>query len=86
MWLLLTTKKENVSIGRGENRGREVSYYNVVRQMVPIGTWNGEAIELELPQSDLMAGYDGCTAILQVNGQGAILGAAYFDGAAKKVN
>jgi len=79
IWLLLSTKKEKVAIQRGENRGREVSYHNVVRQMVPIGAWHGEAVSVELPASDLMAGYDGCTAILQVNGAGAIIGAAYFD-------
>lgn len=82
IWLLLSTKTEKVSIKRGENRGRKISYHNVVRQMVPIGAWHGDAIKVELPQSDLMEGYDGCTAILQINGAGPIIGAAHFDGAA----
>ena len=67
-----------VSIKRGENYGREITYYNVVRQMVPIGSWRGEPMDKELPKSDLMEGYDGCTAILQVNGVGEILGAAQY--------
>lgn len=78
IWLLLSTHKESVEIKRGENRGETIDYYNVVRQMVPIGTWNGKAVEVKLPKSDLMAGYDGCTALLQVNGAGEILGAAHF--------
>ena len=78
IWLLLSSHKERVEIKRGENRGETIDYYNVVRQMVPIGTWNGKAVEVKLPKSDLMAGYDGCTALLQVNGAGEILGAAHL--------
>ena len=81
LWLLLSSKKTDVEIRRGENHGRNVTYHNVVRQMVPIGKWNGGAVKVELPKSDLMEGYDGCTAILQVNGAGPILGAAHLDGA-----
>lgn len=86
IWLLLSSKAETVAIKRGENRGKTLTYYNVVRQMVPIGKWNGEATEVELPKSDLMEGYDGCTAILQVNGAGEILGADYFAGNGPKSN
>jgi hypothetical protein len=81
VWLLLTTKLEEVDISRGENGGRRLSYSNVVRMMMPIGQWNGEAIEISLPKADLMGGYDGCTAILQVDGTGPILGASHLDGA-----
>ncbi len=86
IWLLLSTKKTDVAIRRGENRGHNISYYNVVRQMVPIGKWSGGAVMVELPKTDLMEGYDGCTAILQVNGAGPILGAAYLDGAMLATN
>ncbi len=79
IWLLLTSKTEDVQIGRGENSGRTVTYYNVVRMMMPIGQWQGEALETSLPKTDLMEGYDGCTVILQVDGAGPILGAAYLD-------
>lgn len=79
LWLLLTSKAEDVQIGRGENGGRSLTYYNVVRMMMPIGQWQGEAVEISLPKTDLMEGYDGCTAILQVDGSGPILGAAYID-------
>jgi hypothetical protein len=86
IWLLLSTKAETVAIERGENRGKTLTYHNVVRQMVPIGAWHGESIEVELPKSDLMEGYDGCTAILQVNGAGQILGAAHFSGTTAEHN
>jgi len=86
MWLVLSSKKVDVAIRRGENRGQSLTYHNVVRQMVPIGKWNGSAVMFELPKSDLMEGYDGCTAILQVNAAGPILGAAHLDGAMVAAN
>ncbi len=86
IWLLLSSKAETVAIKRGENRGKTLTYHNVVRQMVPIGAWHGKAIEVELPKSDVMEGYDGCTAILQVNGAGEILGAAHFAGTSPQSN
>ena len=32
---------ETVSIRRGENAGRKLTYHNIVAEMRPIGTWNG---------------------------------------------
>jgi len=86
LWLFLTSKAETVAIGRGENTGATVTYHNVVRMMMPIGSWDGSAIEVALPRSDLMRGYDGCAAILQVDGAGPILGASFLDGAELPVN
>ena len=28
---------------RGENRGRKIAYYNVVRKMLPVGMWYGKS-------------------------------------------
>ncbi len=80
LWLAYYSKKEKVSIRRGENRGKDVNYHNVVRQMTPIAKWSGERLEEKLPKTDLMnQGYDGCAVILQVNGNGPIIGAAAID-------
>lgn len=80
LWLILTRKKATVSIKRGENTGRKITYYNVVRQMLPIGQWTGGKLNVKLPKSELIAqGYDGCTALLQVNRGGPILGVAHID-------
>jgi hypothetical protein len=76
VWLLLTTESADVDVARGENGGRHLTYHNIVRMMMPVGQWRGEAMEITLPEEDLLEGYDGCTAILQINGQGPILGAA----------
>jgi hypothetical protein len=69
-----------VAIRRGENSGREITYHNVVRQMMPIGRWSGKPVSIELPKSDIMGqGYDGCAVILQTNGTGPIIGAGLID-------
>src|SRR5256885_17075662 len=41
VWLCSVSRAVPISIGRGENRGREITYYNVVRNIVKVGDWNG---------------------------------------------
>jgi len=63
-----------VAIRRGENGGRTLPHRNVVRQLVRLGGWNGQAARFNLP-----AGADPAlrTAILvQAAGAGPILAAA----------
>jgi hypothetical protein len=80
LWLAMFTREARVAIRRGENSGREITYHNVVRQMMPIGRWSGEPVSIELPKSDIMGqGYDGCVVILQTNGTGPIIGAGLID-------
>ncbi len=67
-------------IRRGENAGRTLTYSNVVRELVSIGTYRGEAIVLELPmRGDRDAARDGCAILVQEAGLGPILGAAMID-------
>ncbi|MFK8034797.1 MAG: DUF1223 domain-containing protein [Hyphomicrobiales bacterium] len=84
IWLVFYDKAHVVDIGRGENRGSQVTYHNVVREMRPIGMWNGKKTEMTLPLSELAkSGYDNCAVLVQstVNGHpGAILGAATLNG------
>jgi hypothetical protein len=80
VWLILYQKKAAVKIGRGENSGRAITYYNVVHEMTPAGMWTGTPLSIKLPKSDLIAqGYDGCAVLLQRDGGGVILGAARLD-------
>ena len=84
IWLVFYDKAHAVDIGRGENRGAQVTYHNVVREMRPIGMWNGKTTSMTLPLSELAkSGYDNCAVLVQatVNGHpGAILGAATLNG------
>jgi hypothetical protein len=80
VWLCPVIKAQAVAIGRGENRGRSVTYANVVRDMVKIGEWRGEPLKLDVPVAIAkQQGADGYVVLLQgASGghPGAILGAA----------
>jgi hypothetical protein len=80
LWLLHVARSRTVSIGRGENSGRTITYTNVVRGMKKIGDWGGGAKRYEIPKSDLSApDTDGYVLLLQASSGGklgAILAAA----------
>jgi len=80
IWLAVAKEVEKVEIARGENRGRDLSYHHAVRELSPIGMWQGEAITLRLPLKDLKTmGGDCLFALLQVEDYGPILGGAEFE-------
>ncbi len=80
LWLVLFKGAETVKIGRGENRGTTITYNNVVRQMTPIGMWEGKPITITLPKTQFVAsGYDGCAVLLQRDGTREIIAAAMMD-------
>jgi hypothetical protein len=78
--LVLLTSEATVPIARGENAGRTIDYYNVVRAIRPIGMWDGNTVKITLPEDEIMArDVDACAIIVQeelANGPGAVLGAA----------
>jgi hypothetical protein len=63
-----------VSIPRGENAGHTLPYTHVVRAMVLLGQWKGEAATFSLP--DAIEPGLAEAAIVQANGSGPILAAA----------
>jgi hypothetical protein len=76
-------KAQPVSIGRGENRGRTITYANVARGLHRVGEWRGEAARFEVPLATARAGADGYVVLLQAeegNHPGVILGAAKSPG------
>jgi hypothetical protein len=80
VWLAIAKELETVSITRGENRGKTLSYSHPVRDLSPVGMWKGEAMTLKLPLKDLKTmGGDCLVALLQVENGGPILGAAEYD-------
>jgi hypothetical protein len=62
-----------VTIPRGENAGHTLPYKDVVREMVLLGHWQGEAATFSVPVGDLALAE---AAIVQANGAGPILAAA----------
>jgi hypothetical protein len=81
LWLVLFDKSRTVTIDRGENKGRTITYSNVVRKMQRLQMWKGKPISISLPQAELYeSGADGCAVLLQTEAEGrlpgTILGAA----------
>jgi hypothetical protein len=78
LWLLRVLRTANVAIGRGENKGRSVTYTNVVREAVPVGEWSGGTAHFDAARPKLGDG-EGLVAVLQTGTAtkpGAILAAA----------
>ncbi len=77
LWMVVFDDARSVKIERGENKGRTVTYTNVVRRIEPIGTWRGDAMTLKVPLP--ADGNAKCAVILQEgdgSAPGAILAAA----------
>ena len=68
-----------VKIKRGENHGRRITYHNVVRNMMPVGMWTGEATTIRLRRQDVLAaGGKKCAVLLQAANAGPILAADWM--------
>ena len=76
IWVMRVLGQGSVKIGDGENRNRQLSYTNVVRDLQRAGEWNGQAMKIDLPVKIAKVNYDGVVVILQAQDYGAVLGAA----------
>jgi hypothetical protein len=80
VWLTALSKAATVAIGRGENKGRTVTYHNVVRRWIKLGDWTGKANSWSVPLHTLDGDGIDEAAVLVQSGTAekpkAILGAA----------
>jgi hypothetical protein len=80
VWLAAISGSVEVPIMRGENQGRTVVYSNVVRRLMPIGTWDGTEMIVKIDRYSFMgSGTNRCAVILQQGPGGPIVGAALID-------
>jgi hypothetical protein len=81
VWICSISKEVPILISRGENSGREITYYNVVRNLMKVGDWNGGSGSWTVPiESVVREGADGAVVYLQDGSRdkpGPMLGAAY---------
>jgi hypothetical protein len=81
VWICSISKEVSIAIGRGENRGREVTYHNVVRNLLKVGDWNGSAGNWTVPLENISRdGVDAAAVYVQDGNRdkpGPMLGAAY---------
>jgi hypothetical protein len=64
------------NVGRGENSGRTLREFNIVRQFRPLGVWNGQESVFRAPVESFPADATRVAVLLQRNQQGPIVGSA----------
>jgi hypothetical protein len=81
VWICSISKSVPITIGRGENRGREITYHNVVRNVLKVGDWNGASGSWTVPLENISReGVDAAVVYVQDGNRdkpGPMLGAAY---------
>ena len=77
IFLIGFDNSHSTDIRRGENSGRKLYNYNVVRGMRRIGTWSGKAVTIPASVLNLAKNKpDNCAVIVQSKQTGKIIGAA----------
>ena len=64
------------NVGRGENSGRTLREFNIVRQFRTLGAWNGQQSEFRAAVNSFPADATRVAVLLQRNQQGPIVGSA----------
>jgi hypothetical protein len=81
VWICSIAKAVPISIGRGENGGRQVTYHNVVRSLLKVGDWNGDTGSWTVPLENITReGVDAAVVYVQDGNRdkpGVMLGAAF---------
>jgi hypothetical protein len=77
LWLMAYAPEISIEIKKGENAGSTIAYHNVVRKMVPAGSWHGADAKLVLPKTSVIPGdCKGWVALLQAGKTGPVIGVA----------
>ncbi len=77
VWLVVFDREHLTPVRRGENRGRQLRNYNVVRRLSRIATWRGKALDMAVTVPDMVpGGGQACAVLVQSKETGRILGAA----------
>ncbi len=80
IWLAVVQPSVEVEIERGENRGKKVTYANVVRDLTAVGMWSNKPTSIELQESAVLQQGQRCAVLLQQGTVGAVVGAAWVVG------
>jgi hypothetical protein len=75
VWIAYLRQAET-AVARGENTGRRLKEFNIVRGSQVVGRWDGEARQLTVPLAQLPPDADAVAVLVQQLGQGGVLGAA----------
>lgn len=81
VWICAVSRQVPITIARGENRGQQITYHNVVRNMLKVADWTGEAGTWTVPLENILRdGIDAAVVYVQDGNRdkpGPMLGAAF---------
>jgi hypothetical protein len=77
IWLAVVQRSVEVEVKGGENKGKTLTYYNVVRELTPVGLWNGRPATIRLARAAVMRPEtEDLVVLIQETNGGPIIGAA----------
>jgi hypothetical protein len=79
VWVAFYDRAHETDVAHGENGGRRLPNYNVVREFRRLGTYHGKPVALPLDLADVPPSCEAAAVLLQVNGTGPIVAAMSFD-------
>jgi len=81
IWLAVVQRRIEVPVKGGENAGKTLIYYNVVRELTPVGLWNGRPTTIRLARAAVMRPEsEDLVVLIQEQSIGPIIGAARLGG------
>jgi hypothetical protein len=69
----------STAVGRGENSGRMLTEYNIVRELKTVGSWSGRAVQVDVPVASIASDATRVGVFLQRRRQGPIIAARVAD-------
>ena len=78
VWVAIVQPEVEVQVRAGENRGRKLTYYNVVRDLVPSGTWTGDTTIIKQKAATLGSRTGDRFAVIVQRGMGGGIAAAQW--------
>ena len=79
IWLIGFERGRETAVKAGENSGRRLANVNVVREMIPIGAWNGSAVDLPLDLGPVADDCDTAAILVQTDETGPIVAATRIE-------
>jgi hypothetical protein len=80
VWLAVVRPEAQVDVKSGENRGKKLIYFNVVRDILPAGMWSGAATSIKHSLAAVSrSGEDRLAVLVQKGPGGPIVAASWID-------
>jgi hypothetical protein len=76
VWLVVYDSEHTTAVARGENSGRVLTDYQVVRSFRSIGIWTGVPLDISVAPEDVALRTGGAAVLLQTDAIGPIIAAA----------